>query len=137
MTRLHFADLTAITAPFGLLDDDTQARLHAWRHGWEWLGPDGKWQPTDALGLSHAATYRARPAPLVQDTVDWSHVAEPYNWHARDESGQGFFFEEEPTKYDFYWTADGKYRSSAAHASYRPGTVDWRDSKISRPGVKG
>jgi hypothetical protein len=137
MTRLHFADLTAITAPFGLLDDDTQARLLGWPHGADLFYDGGEWVPNDDGAFFVDVTYRARPAPLTQDTVDWSDVAEPFNWHAREASGDGFFFEEEPTKNDLYWTAGGKYRSSAAHASYVRGTVDWRDSLISRPGVKG
>jgi hypothetical protein len=54
-------DLTKITTPFGLLDEDTQQRLQSWPHGWEafksdgWVTTQPKWAPS--------VTYRAKPAP--------------------------------------------------------------------------
>ena len=138
MTRLHFDDLTAITAPFGLLDDDTQKRLQVAPYGVELLRANGAWLLPVSSSLFPNLTYRARPAPLVQDIVDWSHVAPPFNWHARDAHGCGHFYTHKPISNISLWLlTDGDIQSSSAHASYRRGTVDWRDSLISRPGVKG
>lgn len=137
MDKLHFDDLTAITAPFGLLDDDTQQRLRAWPHGLELFTMNG-WEGKLVPFWGCAATYRARPAPLVPDYVDWSHVAAPFNWYARDANGDGFFYENKPSIGGNGWSCgDGTYCRSAAHASCRRGTVDWRDSLISRPEVEG
>ena len=65
MTKLHFDDLTQITCPFGMLDDDTQRRLddhvdaggaiEGWRDcGWSLCG-NGIWD--------EYLTYRAKPKP--------------------------------------------------------------------------
>jgi hypothetical protein len=60
--RLNFADLTTITAPFGLLDEDTKERLKAWPHGWEsFLGSDWCRKCDGEWGRYY--TYRAKPAP--------------------------------------------------------------------------
>lgn len=140
MTRLHFDDLTAITAPFGLLDDDTRQRLHAWPHGWEFVTARGEWAVCYNPQFFRDYAYRARPAPLEPDYVDWSHVAEPFNWHARDENGYRFFYKAKPELGDGIWLddlADNDMCEAAAVAGFVRGTVDWRDSLISRPGVEG
>jgi hypothetical protein len=138
--KLNFPDLTKITAPLGLLDDDTYARLCAWSHGLEyWDGGEWVGTTTKAPRRGGCWVYRARPAPLVPDSVDWSHVAEPYDWHARDESGSRSFYTRKPDLTATYWRLEGRQweaADSAAVASYRRGTVDWRDSLISRPGAE-
>jgi hypothetical protein len=62
MTKRNFTDLTAIDCPFGELDDDTQARLKAWPHGWEhrFLGED-EWISYKPV-WSGDVIYRARRA---------------------------------------------------------------------------
>ena len=73
MTKLHFEDLTQITCPFGMLDDDTQRRLddhvdaggaiEGWRDcGWLLCG-NGIWDKY--------ITYRAKPKP--KRVVTWVH----------------------------------------------------------------
>ena len=73
MTKLHFDDLTKITCPFGMLDDDTQRRLddhvdaggaiEGWRDcGWSLCG-NGIWDKY--------ITYRAKPQP--KRLVSWLH----------------------------------------------------------------
>lgn len=69
--KLHFDDLTQITCPFGMLDDDTQRRLddhvdaggaiEGWRDcGWSLCG-NGIWDKY--------ITYRAKPQP--KRVVTW------------------------------------------------------------------
>jgi hypothetical protein len=140
MTRLHFDDLTAITAPFGLLDDDTQARLRAWPHGVESFANYGAgWFSNPTPYWTSCYTYRARPAPLEPDYVDWSQVGPAVNHIARDEDGEVWGYEAKPRLHDPCRNASAGH--SVRHAdrlfpSYRRGTVDWRDSLISRPGVE-
>jgi hypothetical protein len=65
--RLHFDDLTAITAPFGMLDDDTQQRLKDYRYavqrfdGHEWVdcGFNCDWAATVYRANSMQAKARA------------------------------------------------------------------------------
>jgi hypothetical protein len=60
--NLHFTDLTAITCPFGMLDDDTQERLKAWPHGWESFSGN-IWDRVDTPFWRGDYAYRAKPAP--------------------------------------------------------------------------
>jgi hypothetical protein len=78
MTRKHFTDLTAIDCPFGELDDDTQARLKAWPHGWDVSGENCSWTNWKIPGWSPRIFYRARRAsdakpepagPVITETV--------------------------------------------------------------------
>jgi hypothetical protein len=71
MTELHLEDLTRITAPFGLLDDATQRRLMEWPHGLDYYSTLGVWVEAFTPVYYREVVYRARPAPLVPDSVDW------------------------------------------------------------------
>ena len=68
MTKLHFEDLTQITCPFGLLDDDTQERLMAHRKV-EYYAVDGWFDHEDRNGkwLGNY-TFRAKPKPQRLET---------------------------------------------------------------------
>ena len=139
--KLNFPDLTKITAPPGLLDDDTYDRMCAWPHGLEyWDG--GRWIVTTPKmpGRGTWFVYRARPAPLVPDSVDWSHVGPAVNWIARDKSGVTGF-ECKPLYNDVHgewFYSSGRVVINANHMfpSYRPGTTPPCDSLISRPGAE-
>lgn len=135
-------DLTKLQVPFGLLDKETQDALRAWEHGlqrffgYEWVDC--------GFGVPHLdATYRARPAPLVPDSIDWSHVAPEWKFMARDEDGTPWTFKEKP-KADHHpiggsWEEQSKgslleCKGSAWNfASYKRGTVAWQDSLVARP----
>ena len=60
MTKLHFEDLTQITCPFGMLDDDTQERLMDCDETEFWN--DGRWNETTGFKFQYL-TYRAKPKP--------------------------------------------------------------------------
>jgi hypothetical protein len=134
--KLHFDDLTQITAPPVFLDDDTFNRLSAWPHGLEfWVG-NGWSTPQMACVLrNNAFVCRARPAPLAPDIVDWSQVT--VDWIARDQFGCAYGFFKRPTLASGAIWNQRCYRIDGLIPSYRLGTVDWRDSLISRPGVEG
>lgn len=87
MTKLHFDDLTKITCPFGMLDDDTQRRLddhvdaggaiEGWRDcGWSLCG-NGIWDKY--------ITYRAKPQPKRPTT--WVQFGGYVYRITRDEDG--------------------------------------------------
>jgi hypothetical protein len=74
-------DLTKITMPFGLLDDETRAALTAHSGPWEFYDDGGDWLDTSLSGAAWAAgtVYRVKPAspkprewwivgPSVKDT---------------------------------------------------------------------
>ena len=72
MTKLHFEDLTKLTCPFGMLDDDTQERFEDYAI----LGDvevflNGIWQDDPYETRNFGYTYRAKPKP--QRLVTWVH----------------------------------------------------------------
>lgn len=75
---------------------------------------------------------RTNPAP-TKPSIDWSHIAPRFKWLARDNDGEAYFFEKEPTAGRWRWCVLGGYGIAHTLASYHPGTCDWRDSLIQRP----
>jgi len=69
--KFHFDDLTKITCPTGMLDDDTFQRLEAWSHGHE-LWDGCKWVIVVEPYRYGRFTIRAKPAPVKR--VRWSNV---------------------------------------------------------------
>lgn len=65
MTKLHFEDLTQITCPFGMLDDDTQRKLdnHAAAGGEVEIWRDYGWSLCKYINWDEYLTYRAKPKP--------------------------------------------------------------------------
>lgn len=55
-------DLTEITTPFGLLDEETQRALKECGGPWEMLGDDG-WFDIRTPLFSGGSTYRQKPQP--------------------------------------------------------------------------
>ena len=86
MTKLHFEDLTQITCPFGMLDDDTQERLKACDVV-EYFSFAG-WVEGGQNWLDHLA-YRAKPKPQRLVTwVQWDDLDEPLCCEDRHEANQ-------------------------------------------------
>jgi hypothetical protein len=65
-------DLIDNTTPFGLLDEETQERMRAWKHGWQvWTksADDPVWRKwnevasSSQLAASSGYVFRAKPAP--------------------------------------------------------------------------
>lgn len=138
--RIHVEDITQNHTPFGLLDDDTQARFRAWPHGARALSAAGSWMYVSDPLWSPVLTYRAIPAPLEKPTVDWSHVGPGINHFAADKSGKVYGYENRPRpslEANLWVPGTGLMvpRTDCLFASYRRGTVPWNQSLISRPGV--
>ena len=64
-------DLTKITTPFGLLDEETQRALKECGGPWELLGDDG-WFDTGTPLFAGGNTYRQKPQP--REYVAWGVV---------------------------------------------------------------
>ena len=72
----------------------------------------------------------------TKDSIDWSHVAPKFKFMAREENGEVNLFEKEPKLMSCYWSErslDGDIVEARAFASYKEGTVDWKDSLVKRP----
>ena len=142
MTKI---DLTKITTPFGLLDPETQAALLesggpyefyvGSDDGPEWAAIPPSWEKS--MARDKAMIYRVKPAPFTPPSIDWSHVSGDFNWLAVDRDGRAWLSGEKPTMRSTYWSAPTRHYPANVFASFDPGTVDWRDSLIMRPGYEG
>lgn len=138
--RIHVEDITQNHTPHGLLDADTIARFETWPHGVEVLYDSGEWVRLINCPFQKALTYRAIPAPLEKPSADWSQIGPAVNHIARDANGRVRGYEVMPRRCESWgeWgTTSGRVVLSADRLfpSYRPGTVKWFDSLISRPEV--
>ncbi len=86
-----------------------------------------------ARELAPAAEPEPIPAP-TKPSVDWSQIAEPFNWIARDEDGLAYAMTERPEAFTSSWSGGDYRRIDDLIQSYRPGSCNWRDSLICRPG---
>lgn len=132
-------DLTKITTPFGLLDDDTKDALTAHGGPYEAFCQRGHlfcWRESGEGGISidthQALAWRVKPQPLTKPSIDWSHVAPECKWLARDKNGECSLFTERPSLEERIWFVNGWLKASP-FASLNPGTCDWRDSLVKRP----
>ena len=127
-------DLTKITTPFGLLDDETQAALMAYVNDGgavqrytavgEWLDYD--FEPE----FYHNVTYRAKPLTLPK----WPTGLLPkWKWIAMDEDGAIYLHSAQPHR-EFlkYWSSPGKYRIDNLIAISFDG-IPWGKAVIERP----
>ena len=88
-------DLTAITTPFGLLDEATQAALKA--HGGPYEAYYYRGWGACEPGFTPSTAYRVAPAPAyTPDVVPWDAVDDRFNWYARDKDGTPWFYVSEP-----------------------------------------
>ena len=69
---------------------------------------------------------------VIKPSIDWSHVAERFDWMATDEDGETYAYEREPSIRNNIWGASGVHVRVVAFASFKPGTCDWKDSLVSR-----
>lgn len=87
--------------------------------------------PTDRYQI------RRKEAPLVPDSIDWSHVSPEWKFMARDMDGKVYLYTDAPklgaTDMWTLSTPRGLHLGGRAFVSYKRGTVDWKDSLVVRP----
>lgn len=71
----------------------------------------------------------------TKPSINWDHVSKDYNYLAEDEDGFAFLYKSRPTAGISDWYSEDFYRSDG-FASFKPGTCDWKDSLIVRPGYE-
>jgi len=73
------------------------------------------------------------------DSIDWTHVSTDIYCMARDEDGYVYFFTEKAQieRDSDFWYAEGTcYGGAEIFASYKLGTVDWKESLVLNPYYK-
>lgn len=129
-------DLTSNMIAHGLLREhypEVAAAMEAHGGPYEMYGHLG-WSETTCPTFCPVNTYRVKPQPPTKPSIDWSNVAKEYKWLARDGDNTAWLYDEKPDAANRIWLGNGETHGEAAtHASYTPGTCDWRDSLVERP----
>lgn len=73
-----------------------------------------------------------RVKPVVQDSINWSHVHEDFKYMARDGDGRVFLYKANPYRSETTWSFVG-YQAASPFSSYKRGDTDWKDSLVCRP----
>lgn len=124
--------------PFALLTDEQKATLKA-EPQLVFLDAVGVWFPWSNLKdtLWPHLTYRAvRPAP-TKPSINWDHVAPWVRYMVKRSFGEAWGLECKPHLEPERWYATtGRMTVLNGFASYDPGTCDWKDSLVSRPGTE-
>lgn len=106
-----------------------------------WLdGKEVEIRDTEDLNKWHKITVPAwltSNMPRIAKTkpsVNWDHLKPEYIAIARDASGSAYGYVGHPVKQIRSWTYPGKCIHVHMLSSFDPGTCDWEDSLIMRPG---
>lgn len=133
----------SVHKPFGELSDAEKGKLLLAAHRGERIEAYGcgEWY-TARPAWGKSVPYRIAPEPKTPDTINWEHVAPEYNFMARDADGDVFAYRVAPEMCGRQWKYGKNDRIGEARridtlfASYRRGTVDWKDSLVIRPGYE-
>jgi hypothetical protein len=127
-------DLTKITTPIGLLDDETQKALmkHLESGGsLEVFTPHG-WESAWRKRFSWAETYRAAPARQLE--IPWHVIKDEFQWAAMDVDGAVWCYTVRPELCEDYWIPSDYHRVASLKALKIDTTgIDWRQSLTRRP----
>lgn len=90
------------------------------------------------LPMARAAIAKAKgEIKPTKPSIDWSHVDKRYNWLAKNDDGNAFLYDRVPWSQGYAFVGwAGSYVRADVFSSYQPGTCDWRDSLIVRPGYE-
>lgn len=102
-------------------------------------GPGGSIRATDNIPWDFTKFHYSLVKTLP--SIDWNLVHEKFKYMATDSDGETFLYEELPVRDDIGWFVDsvGDVEIVEAHyfKSYKPGTVDWKDSLVKREQISG
>jgi hypothetical protein len=93
------------------------------------------WYPKPNFVFNPYTVYRITKPELTKPSIDWDHVDDWVTCMATDQIGRHQFFESRPVKDTWGWVSDGRIEMVEAFKSFRPGTCDWKDSLVMKPGV--
>lgn len=90
------------------------------------------WKPKNHYYWDEDTQYRVKQTP---HSIDWSHVAKHINAMVGFPSGQVILMPKEPIKTDRGWIVSNYAETANAEdfASFKRGTIDWKDSLVLRP----
>jgi hypothetical protein len=102
----------------------------------EFMATPGLWfRIPKGCGLLDWHIYRIATEPLIPDSINWDHVAPEWKFVTRDHDGRARLHYAKPhlNPGACRW-ASSSFIGAEYFASYKRGTVDWKDSLVIRPG---
>jgi len=124
---------------FGELTRNEQFEIFsAWLDGKkiEFLDPEGvEWIYIGPPAWRSGCIYRIAS---TKPSANWDHVHPDYNYLATDACGKSYFYPRMPNKNKGAWVPlnSGCYPVAEVFISFKPGTCDWQDSLVVRPGYE-
>lgn len=106
---------------------------HAWVDGAEieWLNNRGRWEPKTLDHWYEHTQYRVKQTP---HSIDWSHVAKHINVMVGYPNSVVLLLSKLPERVQKGWEVENyAYINAENFASFKRGTVDWKDSLVLRP----
>ena len=72
---------------------------------------------------------------VTKPSINWDNVHSKFNYLAQDADGSAWLYAEKPQiNHSSHWSVVlGNDTKADSHASYDPGTCDWKDSLVKRP----
>lgn len=72
---------------------------------------------------------------VTKPTINWDHVHSKFKYLAQDADGSAWLYAEKPQiNHSSHRSAVlGGHAKAESHATYDPGTCDWKDSLVKRP----
>ena len=125
-------------APYGLLTEDEKRQLMEHKGEYEvYSSKIDRFLQVSYPSWTSYVVYRAvRPAP-TKPSINWNHVSDKFITMATNSFGMSRLFTGVPTPGTYGWDTSAERSLASSFASFVPGTCDWRDSLVIRPGYKG
>jgi hypothetical protein len=120
------------------LSEAEQAELEAAKKEGRVVYLDGfgeEWREKNTGRFCKTTVYRITKPELTKPSIDWDHVEDWVTCMATDVNGVTNQWEYVPAAGDWVWYNGGISASAMGFKSFRPGTCDWKDSLVMRPGV--
>lgn len=131
-------DIYTNRVPFGLLNDDEQIQLMEHDGAIEaYYGGQDMFLQIDSPSWRRIVVYRAVRPALTKPSINWDHVADEFIAMVTDENKSTWLYEKIPNDIDLYWDDGRNAIPARTFSSFVPGTCDWRNSLVIRPGFEG
>lgn len=138
--ELSLSDVLALNIdlerPFGNLSLEVRAYVFALHQAGKIdVTCEGLTFPIPGFHPTGVYQIRRKEIPLVPDSIDWSHVAPEWKFMARDKNDIAYFYDAHPVQNERVWRVadDAELVTVRGFASYKRGTVNWKDSLVVRP----
>jgi hypothetical protein len=132
LRRKHGQGTGTMRTVMKLLTEEQRAAIYQDATDW------GVGVPTVIVSILRDAYAAPEPEkePTAKPSINWDHVGGEFNTMATDEGGLTWLYERSPILGINTWFKGGWTRLTHDFTSFKPGTCDWKDSLVLRPGYE-